>query len=172
MGPHQRCRIPKVACGLPSLLRSVTLFAAAAATAAVVTGAADSTSVASSGAAAQWTVMPQDGNVRLHRSAPLNLVERQPLDGFEPSAIRRLQRQRRRSQHVAVSAGLVAVACLAVVFVVFQCARKALFPRLFGSPGKRALSDSDSEEQSVDVCIEEEIDESEERSGGAEARPT
>ncbi|CDJ36513.1 LOW QUALITY PROTEIN: uncharacterized protein EMH_0088600 [Eimeria mitis] len=172
MGANHRWGFNNVAPGLPSLLRSVTLFAAAAATAAVVTGAAELTNVASSGAAAQSAVMPQDGDVRLHRSTPLNLVARQPLEVFEPSAIRRLQRQRRRSQNMAVSAGLVAIACLAVAFVVFQCARKALFPILFGSRGKRALSDSDLEEQSIRVCIEEEIDESDESSGGAEARPT
>ncbi|CDJ28460.1 uncharacterized protein EMH_0041040 [Eimeria mitis] len=172
MGACHRSGIHKVACGLPSLVRSIALVAVAAAATAVVTGAAEMTSVASSGAAAQSIVMPQNGDVRLHRSTPLDLVARQPLDGFEPSAIRRLQRQRRRSQNVAVSAGLVAVVCLAVAFAVFQCARKALLPRLFGSPGKRALSDSDSDEHSVDVCIEEEIDESDGSSGGAEARPT
>ncbi|CDJ50684.1 hypothetical protein EBH_0035440 [Eimeria brunetti] len=42
-----------------------------------------------------------------------------------------------------------------MAFAVLQCARKALLPRLLGSVGERALSNSDSEEELMDSCVED-----------------
>ncbi|CDJ50685.1 hypothetical protein EBH_0035450, partial [Eimeria brunetti] len=65
------------------------------------------------------------------------------------------QAQWQLSQRLIFTAGLVVVVCLAMAFAVLQCARKALLPRLLGSVGERALSNSDSEEELMDSCVED-----------------
>ena len=174
MGVAHPCRTRRATFGLPSLW-CITLFAATAATAAVVTRAQEKTNAPSSRRIALSTDMLHDENLLLHPSTPLNLVVGQSVGGFEPSVIRRQKKQGQISQPFAVTAGLAAVVCLVVAFVVLQCARKALFPRVFGSLGKRALSNSDVEEQLV-VCIQEEDENIEGQAGeagaGAEGRPS
>ncbi|CDI79633.1 hypothetical protein, conserved [Eimeria acervulina] len=101
---------------------------------------------------------------------PLNVIARQSLTGFDPSAVRRRTKQGISPQILAVSAGLVAAVCSAIAFVVLQCARKVLFPRLFGSLGRRALSNPDVEENWVGACIQEEEEEIEGEAGEAAAR--
>ncbi|CDJ52784.1 hypothetical protein EBH_0004940 [Eimeria brunetti] len=48
----------------------------------------------------------------------------------------------------------MAVACLAVAFLVVQCARQGLLPRAFASLGRRALSNSELEDEWIAACVE------------------
>ncbi|CDJ52786.1 hypothetical protein EBH_0004960 [Eimeria brunetti] len=146
---HQR-RIHRETFGLLSLLGCITVCAAAAATGAVGNRSPETIIVSPRQGAVVSSAKPQDENVRFH---PLSRFV-SSLGHFESSVIRGRQTKLRKSQRMAVSGGLVAIAGLAVVFVVLQCARKALLPKLFGSLRKRALSNSGLEEQWIDNCGE------------------
>ncbi|CDJ28223.1 uncharacterized protein EMH_0000590 [Eimeria mitis] len=140
--------------GRPSFPWCMPLFAAATAALGAEARTPETTNAPSSYAAAVSAVMLHDETLRPDLFPPLNVVVGQPLGGLESSVFIEGQKQRQISQLLAVSAGLVAVVCLAVAFFVLQCARKALFPRLFGPLGRRALSDSEWEDKWLEECPE------------------
>ncbi|CDI79632.1 hypothetical protein EAH_00044510 [Eimeria acervulina] len=155
MGAAHCCASHTVIFGLLTLLVYSTVFAAASAAAASagVTRAPDMPNGPSKNGDAVSAVVPQDSD-----SPSLGHF----WGGFESLVTGRGKKQRQASQRLAATAGLVAVVCLSVAFVVLQCARKSLFPRLSGSLNKRALSDSGWQQK--DICTGDGEDEGE---GGA-----
>ncbi|CDJ36088.1 uncharacterized protein EMH_0061610 [Eimeria mitis] len=148
------CRVQKQTVGLRRLLGHMMLFAPAAATATLLTGALEAANPSSSQEDASSIAAPHGDTLPLHPYTTLNLVLGQSLGAFESAIVGKQQKHPQMSQRLVVSAGLVAVA-LALAFLVLQCTRTARFPRLFSSVTKRALSDSDLEDQRVDTCVGE-----------------
>ncbi|CDI86418.1 hypothetical protein, conserved [Eimeria praecox] len=169
--------------GSPSVRWCIAMFAAASVIEALLASALEMTDTSSSQRHAASVAMPQDEHERLHPLTPGDLVVGHSLSRFGPWIIR-VQQKKWQGPHLrAVTVGLVAVVCLAVAFVVLQCAQKALMStKLFGSVGKRALSGSELEAQWVEACAEreeeedddddeeEEEEKGEEKAGGARAR--